>query len=126
MRMKMLTRLATIAVGLALIEAPLMAAKPPVEWDGLKRVVSKRMDLVYVRPNADFRAYSKVMLDPTEVAFQKSWQKDQKFRSPGARVSDRDMQKTISEGIIAANDIFLTAWRKAGYEIVSEPATDVL
>ena len=49
------------------------AEEPPTTWDGLVRVESKKLRLVYLRPGADFRAYSKVMLDPTEVAFRKNW-----------------------------------------------------
>ncbi len=45
----------------------------PDNWDGLVRVKPKRMDAAYVAPGADFRAYTKVMLDPAEVAFKKDW-----------------------------------------------------
>src|SRR5262245_11029369 len=43
------------------------AAKAPDTWDGLIKVKSKRADAVYLQPGADFRPYTKVMLDPTEV-----------------------------------------------------------
>src|SRR6185369_11422410 len=33
-------------------------------------------DYVYLLPGADFRAYNKVMLDPTELAFKKNWLRD--------------------------------------------------
>ena len=45
-------------------------------WDGLVQIKPRRMDLVYVLPGADFRPYTKVMLDRTEVAFRKDWQKN--------------------------------------------------
>ena len=46
---------------------------PAAKLDGLVRVKSKRLDVVYLQPGADFRSYTKVMLDPTEVAFAKNW-----------------------------------------------------
>src|SRR5690348_18367499 len=49
--------------------------KPPEEWDGLKLVKLKGMDAAYVRPGADFSIYSKVIIDPIQVAFAKAWDK---------------------------------------------------
>jgi hypothetical protein len=54
----------------------IQAAKPPATWDNLVLVKSKKFQRVYLAPGADFRPYTKVMLDPTEVAFQKNWVKD--------------------------------------------------
>jgi hypothetical protein len=120
-------------LGAAMVSAMLLAqvavaAKPPPTWDGLVLVKSKRLDLVYLQPGADFRGYSKVMLDPTEVAFQKNWKRDHNSStsSLSSRVSDRDMQKAISEGVTAASDIFNETWSKAGYQVVQAPGPDVL
>jgi hypothetical protein len=44
----------------------------PTTWDHLVRVESKNFGSVFVLPGADFRPYTKVMLDPTEVAFDKN------------------------------------------------------
>lgn len=122
-------RLAGAAVASAILLAGVAAAaKPPSTWDGLVLVGSKRLDLVYLQPGADFRGYSKVMLDPTEVAFHKNWQRDHNSssRSLSSRVSDRDVQKAVSAGVTAASDIFTEAWSKAGYEVVATPGPDVL
>ena len=114
-------------VGISLVTAA-AAAAPPVEWDGLQRVSSKRMDLVYLQPGADFRAYTKVIVDPTEVSFQKNWRRDYNSTTVGlgSRVSEADIQKAISEGVTAASDIFAKAWTKGGYAVVTEPGPDVL
>ena len=100
----------------------------PVEWDGLRRVSSKRMDLVYLQPGADFRGYTKVIVDPTEVSFRKNWQKDYNrgSRDLGGKVSDRDIQDAIAKGVVAASDIFTEAWRSGGYAIADQPGPDVL
>ena len=104
------------------------AAKPPTTWDGLVQVKSKRLDLVYLQPGADFRAYTKVMIEPTEVSFARDWQKEynRSTRSLSSRVSDKDVQQTISDAVKAADGIFANAWTKGGYAIVSEPGPDVM
>jgi hypothetical protein len=104
------------------------AAKAPTSWDGLVQVKSKRLDLVYLQPGADFRAYTKVMIEPTEVAFAKDWQRDynRSNRSLSSRVSDKDVQDTISEAVRAADGIFAKAWTKGGYAVVTAPGPDVM
>ena len=104
------------------------AEAPPVEWDGLQRVASKRFDLVYLQPGAEFRSYTKVIVEPTEVAFRKNWRRDYNSgtRDLGGRVSERDVEDAISKGVAAASDIFSDAWRKGGYAVVDAPGPDVL
>ena len=82
---------ATIFVSACFATASATAA-PPVEWDGLQRVQAKRFALVYIPPGADFRQYTKVMIEPTEVAFQKNWRRDynSSVRDLGAKVLDRE------------------------------------
>ena len=53
-----------------------LARDLPPTWDNLVLVKSKRLEAVYLLPGADFRTYTKVMLDPTEVAFRKDWMRD--------------------------------------------------
>jgi uncharacterized protein DUF3313 len=107
---------------------PIAAKSPPTTWDGLVRVPSKKLDLVYLQPGADFRGYTKVMLDPTEVAFEKNWRRDynRSTHNLGSRVSDQELQKAITQGVAAASDIFADAWTKGGYQIVTAPGPDVL
>jgi hypothetical protein len=114
--------------GLLVLTAGVAPAKPPTEWDGLVRVPSKRLSLVYLQPGADFRSYTKVMLDPTEVAFQKNWRRDYNStrRDLSGRVSDSDVQEAVTEGIQKSSDIFAAAWGKGGYPIVNAPGPDVL
>src|SRR5688572_31990523 len=120
--------IAAIAGSLVLLAAPAVAAKPPDTWDGLTRVKSRQMDVVYLQPGADFRSYTKVMLDPTEVAFHKNWRRSQNTTDRGlsGTISDRDVQEAISKGVAASNEIFAEAWTKAGYQVVAEPGPDVL
>ena len=112
----------------SLIASPVSAAKPPVEWDGLRQVASKRMDLVYLQPGADFRGYSKVIVEPTEVSFHKDWRRtyNSSTRELSGRVSENDIQDAISKGVAAASDIFTESWKKGGYAISDQPGPDVL
>ena len=121
-------RLVIAMAGAVLLCNPSVAAKPPDTWDGLSKVKSKRLDLAYLQPGADFRGYTKVMLDPTEVAFAKNWQRDynSSSRDLSARVSDRDIQQALVKGVAASNEIFAEAWSQGGYEVVNEPGPDVL
>ena len=57
---KMLTGLAVLTVAV-----PLAAQEGQPNWDGLVKVEAKKLDEVYLLPQADFRDYTKVMIDPT-------------------------------------------------------------
>jgi hypothetical protein len=115
--------------GLAFAAArPALAAKPPAEWDGLVKVKARRFELVYLRPGADFRGYTKVILDPTEIAFEKNWKRDYNSSSASSslQVSDRDIARMADEGRKGAAEILQKAYTAGGYPVVSEPAADVL
>jgi hypothetical protein len=104
------------------------AAKAPTSWDNLVLVKSKRLRYVYLLPGADFRAYTKVMIDPVEVAFEKNWLRDwnNQSRSLSTRFSAKDVQKVVTEGAAKATDIFEKAFTDGGYPVVTEPGSDVL
>jgi hypothetical protein len=106
-----------------------LAASPPAEWDGLTRVRSSRSQAVYVLPGADFRPYTKVMLDPTEIAFQRNWQRNfnsRTIRGPSGRITDADIEQMVNDGGKAATDIFTQAFNTGGFPVVDAPGDDVL
>jgi hypothetical protein len=115
------------AVALA-ISAPSVAAKAPATWDGLVQVKSKKLNLAYLLPDADFRAYSKVMFDKPEVAFSKNWQRDfnRSAMTLSGRVSDKDVRDTITEGEASLSKIFPERFTEEGWQVVTEPGPDVL
>jgi hypothetical protein len=127
-RMKLHRPVIIAIASLVLLGGPAGAATPPDSWDGLVKVNSKRSDVVYLQPGADFRGYTKVMLDPTEVAFAKNWQRSQNSgdRRLSGTISDRQVQDAISKGIAASNQIFAEAWVSGGYPVVTEPGPDVM
>jgi len=104
-----------------------LAADAPESWDGLVQVKPKRMDAAYLLPGADFRPYTKLMIDPTQVAFQKDWQKRvNDSRRLSDRVDDEQAQKILAAARANFDDVFAEAFTKAGYTIVQAPAADVL
>ena len=120
-------KLLAAAAGCLALAAPALS-KAPANWDGLVQIPSKRANLLYLHPGADFRGYTKVQIDPTEVAFNKNWQRDynRSSRSLSSRVSDDDVQAVITKAVAAADDIFHQAWTKGGYTVVNEAGPDVL
>lgn len=103
-----------------------LAEKPPAEWDGLVRVKSKKFNLVYLLPGADFRAYGKVLLDPTEIAFEKDWQRNYNLSAPVDRLTDKDIQRMTQEGSAGVGKILEKAYAAGGYPVVAAAASDVL
>jgi hypothetical protein len=121
-----------IAGGLAalmLAGTPLaLAADPPENWDGLVEIKPKRIDAAYLLPGADFRPYTKLMMDPVEVAFEKNWARD--YNRDAATLSNRLTPEHVEKIAQAARDafteVFTEAYQKAGLALVTAPGADVL
>lgn len=115
------------ALALAACATPAVA-KAPATWDGLVQVKSKKLELGYLLPNADFRAYSKVTFDAPEVAFSKNWQRD--FNSStmtlGGRVTDKDMRDMVDAAKQSLSEVFPKRFTREGFQVVTEPGADVL
>ena len=120
MRSIIATCVAAIALAAA---APLAAAKSPDTWDGLHRVQVQGRAVVYLLPGADFRGYSKVMIAPPEVAFEKNWQRN--LRGPD-RLNDREIQQVRDSASRLLSESLSKAYAKAGYQVVGESGPDVL
>lgn len=101
--------------------------KPPEEWDGLKKVSRKGIDLVYLLPAADFKGYTQVMIDPVEVQFNKNWQRDMNDTIDISRKVDADDIKRIRD---ALGKMVLEGFTKEltanGYPVVTEPSANTL
>ena len=117
--------------GLLVISAPLADAqkkKPPAEWDGLQKVDAKKFDLAYLLPGADFKTYTKVMIDPTEAAFRKNWQRDfnNTNRSLDMRISDDEAREMLTAVQTAFHEIITQTYKDNGYQVVTTPGPDVM
>ena len=90
--------------------------------DGLVKVTPRRMELAWLRPGADFRPYTKVIVDPTQVAFRPNWMKDYNLNAQlGNWVTQEDANKILAAAQTNFDEIFREAFRKAGYEVVTTP-----
>lgn len=119
---KILSATASIMLGTLFAGSALAKDKPPaVSHDGLELIEKARFDVVYRRPGVDFSVYSKIMLDPVEVAFKKQWTQD--FR----RVSSNDRERIRKELAEEFHKIFVEELgQTGGYQIVDSPGPDVL
>jgi hypothetical protein len=97
-------------------------------WDGLVEVKPKRLDAVFLLPGADFREYTKVMMDPVEVAFEKDWAKDynRDAMTLSQRLEPADLERISEAARDAFTEVFTEEYKKAGLEIVTDPAPNVL
>ena len=79
------------------------------------------LDLLYVRPGATLSAYSKVMIDPVEVAFSKDW------KPSSMKVSNRDREKIRTGVAKGFHEVFTKELQeKGGYQVVDTAGPDVL
>ena len=117
-----------VALAVLLATPTVTAAKTPDTWDNLIKVKSKKLEAVYLLPNADFRPYTKVMLDPAEVAFRKNWQKDLNSSAVGlsGRITDSEAAAIATQARTGFEEIFAKAYADAGYQVVTTPGPDVL
>jgi hypothetical protein len=122
-----------IGGGLAVLlwlAAPLALAadEPSGNWDGLVEIKPKRVDAAFLLPGADFRPYTKLMLDPVEVAFKKDWARDynREAATLSSRLTPEHVEKIAQAAREAFTDVFSKAYAKAGLEIVTAPGPDVL
>jgi hypothetical protein len=114
---------------LAFTLAGMAQAEMPENWDGLVEVKAKRVDAAYLLPGADFRPYTKVMIDPSEVAFNKNWLRDMNSPGPGSldrRISTDDTKKIIDGTQKNFDEVFAETLTKNGYQVVTAPGPDVL
>lgn len=92
--------------------------------DGLERVEMKGFDAVYRKPNVDVSKYDKLLLRPIEVAFRKDWDPGKDSMLYSMHPPDREkIKQSVAENFA---DVFSKELTKGGYQVVTEPAPDVL
>jgi len=124
--MKLTELLLAAVVGAASITVTGAAADAPdanPADEGLAPVKVKGLDKVYAAPDADLSGYSKVMLDPVEVSFSKSWHPD----SAGQRVTTEDRQRIKDSLAKILRERLAKALNDSGrYALVDAPGDGVL
>jgi Protein of unknown function (DUF3313) len=124
MKLSLFFLMAVLAVmGVAAAQSGDASTSLPVDDDGLVSVKVRGLDHVYAQPDADLSRYSKVMLDPVEVSFSKSW-----GRGPdGTRVTAAEKQ-TIKQGLakILREELAKALVGSGRYSLVETADEDVL
>ncbi|HEY5710479.1 MAG TPA: DUF3313 family protein [Allosphingosinicella sp.] len=116
----------TLSIVLAAMAVAPLAAQEESALEGLVKVQGARLDAAYLMPGVDFRSYTKVMLDPTEVAFRRNWQRNYNSGTRTGRITNSDMTAAAERVRTGFEEIFAEAYRRAGYEVVTQPGPDVL
>jgi hypothetical protein len=95
--------------------------------EGLTKVDSKAVDLLYRRPNASLAGYSKFLIKPVEVQFAKNWDPDRNGSgSVLYRMSEVDREKIKADLANAFVEVFKEEMAKGGYSLVTQSGEDVL
>ncbi len=109
------------ALALTLSLSASSAEPPATTHDGLQQVKSKKLDLLYVQPGATLASYSKVRIDPVQIAFAKNWKPDPR------KVNSEDRERIRTDLAEEFQRIFKQELQeKGGYAIVDAPGPDVL
>ena len=124
---RLMLGLAVASVMALTVIVPVTAAEEET-WDGLVKIDAKRVQVAYLRPGADFRVYTKVIIDPPIVEFYKNWQRDinRSVSTLGARLNSSDVERirtAFSEGF---EEILAAGFAKAGWEVGVAEGPDVL
>ncbi len=124
MKVPLIALAAALAMsGVVASRADQIAPAVQVDDEGLASIEVKGLDHVYARPGANLSQYNKVMLDPVEVSFSKSWKPDR----AGGPITAAERQ-TIKDGLakIFREELKKELQRSGGYAIVDAPGEDVL
>lgn len=98
-----------------------------VLFENLKPLDGAKAALAEIDPNADFSVFKRVMLLDTYVAFRSGWARDQQRTGSRIRISEADMNRIKAEVGEQFTDVFSEVLAEDdGYEIVTEPGSDVL
>lgn len=93
--------------------------------EGLERVEVRGVDAVYRRPGANLTPYNKLLVRPVYVEFSKNWKPEHDSALYQMNEPDRDK---IRQGLaeMFAEVMVNELQTKGGYQLVNEPAADVL
>lgn len=117
---------AAVLLAALLFSLPAGAVTAPAS-DGLVAVQSRNLDEVYVRPDANFQAYRKVIIDPAQVEFRKGWLRSiNATRGPSRWLVPEDAANIADSAATSLTDVVVAAFTSRGYDIVKAPDAGVL
>ena len=109
---------------LAMFALTSLAGEPVTTTDdGLVPVRVKNIDKAYKRPGASLKGYTRILLRPVTVAFNKNWNP----RDYGALgLKSDEVERIRSELSKLAGETFSRVLAKGGYTLASQPGENVL
>jgi hypothetical protein len=112
------------ACGSVAVAGPKDEVAEASSYDGLQKIQVKGIELAYARPGATLAGYTRVMVDPVEVAFDKNW----KPQKTGTRMSlsSAEQQKIRADVAKIVYEAFVKELGKGGYTVVTAPGPEVL
>jgi len=105
--------------------APDKRLEEAMSHDGLSKISVKGIGLAYARPGATLAGYTRVKIDPVEVAFDKNWDP----KKPGSNFKlDATDRENIRTGVakIVLEEFVRELQSKNAYPVVTESGPDVL
>ena len=123
------SRSAVMAFCLALASAAAFGADAKLEeamsQGGLQKVTVKGVELAYARPGAKLSRYTKVMVEPVQVAFASSWKPKRSGSSLPLAEADRER---IRMGVakLVHEEFVRELQAGSGYRLVESAGADVL
>ena len=123
--MQSIFRLLTLATAITLLTACASAPRFDYSHDGLELREVRGLDEVWVRPGTDFSAYSELLIEPVEVAFDPDWDP----RRVGSRLRLRDAEREEIRTDTAAlfDQTFREELERSGqFDLVDEPGDNTL
>jgi len=108
-----------------LFAANAFADFPEVSPDGLHLVKRSGVAVVYVRPGASLKPYSKFAILQCTVAFKPNWREDMQteYNTP---ITDGQIHQIESEVAAAFKQVFTTTLSGGGYPVVDTAGPDVV
>jgi hypothetical protein len=123
-RLVLLAATCLVTVGCASAHST-QAIDEAMSHDGLQKIRVDGLELAYARPGASLVEYTKVKLEPVEVAFDKNW--DPQVPGSHFKISSRERENIRAGVATIVNEQFVKELqRDQGYQIVQEPGPDVL
>jgi len=125
----MSTLRALLAASTLAAAATALAATNPIDeissHDGLNKVTVKGIDLAYSRKDTNLAGYSKLIVDPVEVAFHKNWNPTRPGSNLKLSSTDRENIRTGVGKVV--QEEFEKALKAGGsWQVVKEAGPDVL
>ncbi|MEE9141476.1 MAG: DUF3313 family protein [Gammaproteobacteria bacterium] len=117
-----------LVLAVPLVVSAQVATTGEVSYDGLHKVKKTRVDGAWVKPDADFASYSKIIIEKIAFSYKRQ-PRSGHTRYSGSRRSDANFELYQDQSERFTGDLekaFAEALSNSGYQIVEDPGPDVM